>query len=135
MEIISRLVATFLVNALWQVPLVAAAAALAARLMRSAPARYQHLVWLSALGLSFALPAASLRVAAGAAPESSRVAPGDVQETPLAVNSARGALPAESSRTGSAEPAVRGAATPSPASGKPFRIPALKISAELARYV
>ena len=135
MEIISRLVATFLVNALWQVPLVAAAAALAAWLMRSAPARYQHLLWLAALGLSFALPLASLRVATAGSSESSRNTMSSVQEIPLSVNSARGALPAKSNRTKFTEATVGGSARHSPASGEPFRMPAFAISAALARYV
>src|SRR5437867_1729791 len=135
MEIISRLVATFLVNALWQVPLVAAAAALAAWLMRSAPARYQHLLWLAALGLDFALPLASLRVATAGSSESSRNTMSSVQEIPLSVNSARGALPAKSNRTKFTEATVGGSARHSPASGEPFRMPAFAISAALARYV
>jgi TonB family protein len=135
MEMISGLVATFLVNALWQVALVAAAAALAARLMRSAPARYQHFVWLAALGLSLALPAASLRLAAGANTESSRDAIRGVQEIPLASNGTPNMPPAEESRTGSPTPTAVSAASHSRASGQPFRIPALAISAALARYV
>src|SRR5437867_11302677 len=98
MEIISRLVATFLVNALWQVPLVAAAAALAAWLMRSARARYQPLLWLAALGLSFAVPLASLRVATAGSSERSRNILSSVEAIPLSVNSARGALAARSNR-------------------------------------
>ena len=44
-------VLTFLANALWQVPAVVVAAALAARLLRRAPARHRHALWLAALAL------------------------------------------------------------------------------------
>ncbi len=60
METIDRLVWTFLANALWQVPAVVACAALAARLLQCAPARFRHALWVAALGLAVALPAASL---------------------------------------------------------------------------
>jgi len=62
MEALSRWVATFLVNSLWQVTLVAAAAALADLAMRRAPARYRHALWTMALTAAVVLPAASLRV-------------------------------------------------------------------------
>lgn len=53
-------VTAFLFHAALQIPLVALAAWLAARMLRSAPARQQHLVWVAALVLSLALPALSL---------------------------------------------------------------------------
>ena len=56
MRIISELLLTFLFNACWQVTLVTAVAALCARLLRGTTARYQHLLWVIALALSFALP-------------------------------------------------------------------------------
>lgn len=59
----SGLALTVLLNALWQVPAVAAAAALGARLLRRAPARHRHALWVSALALCALLPLASLRVA------------------------------------------------------------------------
>ena len=59
MEPISPL--TFLVNSLWQVPLVTAVAALAAWLMRRGPARHRHAVWTAALAAAFLVPLASMR--------------------------------------------------------------------------
>ena len=61
METIDRYLLTFLVNAMWQVPLAAGVAAAAGRLMRSAPARYRHAVCVAALIAAVLLPAAGLR--------------------------------------------------------------------------
>jgi TonB family protein len=63
METLGGLVLTFLLNALWQVPLVALAAALADGLMRASPARWRHRLWVTALVLGLALPLLSLRQA------------------------------------------------------------------------
>lgn len=60
MRTLDGLVLTFLVNAFWQVPLVAAAAALADRFLHRTPARHRHTLWLAALSLGLLLPAASL---------------------------------------------------------------------------
>ena len=56
METLSRLVLTFLLNALWQVPLVAGVAALGAWILRHGPARYRHALWVMALSLAVFLP-------------------------------------------------------------------------------
>lgn len=61
METISHSLLTFLLNALWQVPLVAAVAALACRMTRNGPASHRHAVWVAALAISLLLPMASLR--------------------------------------------------------------------------
>jgi len=61
MDVLSRWVATFLLNSLWQVTFVAAAAALADLGLRRAPARYRHALWAMALAAAVVLPAASLR--------------------------------------------------------------------------
>ena len=66
METASRLVFVFLLNGLWQIPLVAAAAWLAARLLRNGPASYRHAIWIAALLAALALPLASLRTTAPA---------------------------------------------------------------------
>jgi bla regulator protein blaR1 len=59
----SELLLTFLLNACWQIPLVAAVASLGAWLLRHTSARYRHWVWVSALLLSLLIPlAASSRV-------------------------------------------------------------------------
>jgi beta-lactamase regulating signal transducer with metallopeptidase domain len=59
METASRLVIAFVLNAAWQIPLVALAAAIGARLLPSAAAR--HRILLAAVGLSLLAPAASLQ--------------------------------------------------------------------------
>ena len=61
METISRFLLTFLLNAAWQVTLVAAVAALTCRLMRNGPASHRHAVWVAALAISLLLPTVSLR--------------------------------------------------------------------------
>lgn len=61
METVSLLVAAFVLNAVWQVALVVAAAALAGRILRGAPARAQHWIWVLALALAVALPLVSVR--------------------------------------------------------------------------
>ena len=59
----SQLLLNFLLNAAWQIALIAALASLGAWLLRSASARYRHWLWVSALCLAFVVPAVtSLRV-------------------------------------------------------------------------
>jgi TonB family protein len=60
---------SYLFNALWQTPLIFAAAWLAARLVRRAGPRVEHRVWVGALLLQIALPAGNLRIAAVRIPE------------------------------------------------------------------
>src|SRR5262245_53216854 len=55
MRTISQLLLTFLLNACWQIALVTAVAAICARLLRRTSARYQHLLWVTALAFSFSL--------------------------------------------------------------------------------
>src|SRR5215510_13591213 len=57
MRISSQLLLTFLLNAFWQVALVAGLAALGSWLLRSSLARYRHWLWASALCLAFFVPA------------------------------------------------------------------------------
>jgi len=52
----SELLLTFLLNATWQILLIAGAASLASWLLRETSARYRHLVWVSALILAFLVP-------------------------------------------------------------------------------
>jgi TonB family protein len=61
METISRSLLTFLLNSLWQIPLTAAVAALACRLMRNGPANHRNAVWVAALVAAVLLPLASVR--------------------------------------------------------------------------
>lgn len=62
METISSLALTFLLNALWQITLIAGVAAFGAWLLRNtaASARSRHLLWVAALLLSVLLPSLSL---------------------------------------------------------------------------
>ncbi len=57
MRISSQLLLTFLLNALWQIALIAALAALGSWLLRNSVARYRHWLWVSALCLAFLVPA------------------------------------------------------------------------------
>ena len=56
MRTISELLLTFLLNAFWQIALIAAAAALGDWLLRRTVVRYRHFLWVAALGLSLVLP-------------------------------------------------------------------------------
>jgi TonB family protein len=55
---------SYLFNALWQIPLVFAAAWVVSRMLRSASARAGHRVWVAALLLQIVLPACTFRIAA-----------------------------------------------------------------------
>lgn len=57
MRISSQLLLNFLLNAVWQIALIAALASLGAWLLRSASSRYLHWLWVSALCLAFFVPA------------------------------------------------------------------------------
>jgi len=56
MKTTNELLLTFLLNALWQIPVIACAAALAASLLRQSSAKYRHWIWVSALLLSLLVP-------------------------------------------------------------------------------
>jgi beta-lactamase regulating signal transducer with metallopeptidase domain len=60
METISRLLLVFLINALWQALVVILLASLCDRLMRNAPARFRHWLWVIALIICLGLPLSSL---------------------------------------------------------------------------
>src|ERR1044071_3853422 len=53
----SQLLLTFLLNAIWQIALIAALASIGSWLLRNSGARLQHWVWVSALCLAFLVPA------------------------------------------------------------------------------
>jgi beta-lactamase regulating signal transducer with metallopeptidase domain len=53
----SQLLLTFLLNACWQIALIAALASIGSWLLRNSGARYQHWIWVSALCLAFLVPA------------------------------------------------------------------------------
>jgi bla regulator protein blaR1 len=52
----SNLLLTFLLNALWQIPLITGAAALGAWSVRKSSAKYRHWIWVCALLLSLLVP-------------------------------------------------------------------------------
>jgi uncharacterized membrane protein YjjB (DUF3815 family) len=56
METLSWYLLTFLLNSLWQIPVIACVVALAAWLLRYGPANHRHAVWVVALIASAALP-------------------------------------------------------------------------------
>ena len=60
MDRTNEIALTFLLNAVWQIIVVTLAASICARLLRDAPARYRHALWVVALMLSIALPLWSL---------------------------------------------------------------------------
>ncbi len=62
METISQAALTFLVNSIWQVALFAGIAETGSRLLRGAPARYRHALWVVTFLAAIALPLASLHV-------------------------------------------------------------------------
>ena len=57
MRISSQLLLTFLLNAVWQIALIAALASFGAWLLRHSATRYQHWLWVAALCLSLLVPA------------------------------------------------------------------------------
>ncbi len=59
MKISSQLLLNVLLNAVWQIALIAALASLGAWLLRSSSARYRHWLWVSALCLALLVPAAT----------------------------------------------------------------------------
>src|SRR5437763_9611034 len=62
MASLSQLLLTFLLNACWQLALVAIVTLFCARLLRGTAARYTHALWVAALLLSGALPILSTHV-------------------------------------------------------------------------
>ncbi|MGQ0762776.1 MAG: HEAT repeat domain-containing protein [Acidobacteriota bacterium] len=56
---ISEFLLNFVVNAAWQTALILVVASLGARFLRNAPARYRHVLWITALGFSLIAPAVS----------------------------------------------------------------------------
>lgn len=60
MATIDRFLLTFLLNALWQIPLIAIVSALLGRLMRNGPASHRHVLHAAALAACLLLPLASV---------------------------------------------------------------------------
>jgi beta-lactamase regulating signal transducer with metallopeptidase domain len=74
MRTVDGLALTFLLNALWQVAVVVAAASLGDRILRRGPARYRHALWLGATLACLLLPVWSLAPRLG--PRETPAAPG-----------------------------------------------------------
>ena len=64
MDALSRTLATFVLNSLWQVIFIASAAVLADLLLRRAPARHRHLLWIASLAATLLVPLAGMGVRA-----------------------------------------------------------------------
>ncbi len=94
METISRLVLSFLLNAVWQVALVAGVVALGGWMLRNGPARYRHALWVMALGTSVLLPLSTLP--ASVRGNRQRWARSSIEEGPSAVTILPPAPPAAS---------------------------------------
>ena len=56
----SRLVATFILNAIWQITAITALALLCTKLLHRAPSRFSHWVWIVALCASLLIPTATV---------------------------------------------------------------------------
>ena len=72
MKISSQLLLTFLLNAVWQIALIAALASFGVWLLRKSAMRYQHWVWVAALVLSLLVPVVTAVRAMPVAPSSAR---------------------------------------------------------------
>ena len=85
----SQLVATFILNAIWQITAITALAFLCTKLLHRAPSRFAHGVWIAALGACLLIPTATVvfqhREATGRASELAPIA----QPEPAAEPSAR----------------------------------------------
>jgi beta-lactamase regulating signal transducer with metallopeptidase domain len=75
METLSHSILTFLLNALWQIPVVAAVAALVGWLMRDRLAGYRHAIYVAALLAALGLPLASIQSPAQATDSNTLTAP------------------------------------------------------------
>ncbi len=96
METSSRILLTFLLNACWQIALIAAVAAFCDWLLRESAARYRNWLWVAALFLSICLPAlSSSRVLEGALSRGHLNLPAQPQATAQPVAAIPIPLPAE----------------------------------------
>jgi TonB family protein len=108
----AQVVMTFLLNASWQIVLVAAAAALCDWLLRGAPARYRHAVWVIALLLSLVVPALSLSSYLDRSPAVSSAAAASLESTPVVTTTIR-SLDGQEIEPAQSNAPVTGAATKS----------------------
>jgi hypothetical protein len=61
-DLICRMLLSYVVNALWQIPIIATTTVLCSKLIRWLPSGQRHLLWVIAMFLSVLLPVWSLRV-------------------------------------------------------------------------
>ena len=55
-DLVSHFVLNYVLNAVWQIAVIALVAAVGSLLLRNAAARYRHMLWLAALGLCVIVP-------------------------------------------------------------------------------
>lgn len=85
MKTVSQFLLTFLLNASWQILLIAAMASLCDRILSGTPARYRHGVWVVALFLALFLPAFSSAPNLTAPPPVSIAAAPTTESVPVVV--------------------------------------------------
>lgn len=81
-EFISEFVLNYVVNATWQIAVIALVAALGSLLLRNGPGRYRHVLWLAALTLCVVVPLLSITHATPAT-QSQQAAPQNGPPIPL----------------------------------------------------
>jgi TonB family protein len=84
MKTTSEFLLTFLLNAFWQIALIAAAAAFGDWLLRRTVVRYRHFLWVAALGLSLVLPLVT-SVRAGRSNAPAALPPPQIASEPIAI--------------------------------------------------
>ena len=85
MRTLSQFLLTFLLNASWQILLIAAMACLCDRILSGTAARYRHTVWVVALSLMLLLPALSSATNFTAQPRVSIATPPTTERGPVVV--------------------------------------------------
>jgi TonB family protein len=106
MRTISQLLLTFLLNACWQIALLAAVASLCAWLLRRTAARYRHFVWVTALVISFGLPLLTASqllnralFSSAAPPQTAAIPPVNGQVRPTQLNTVEISAPTNDSKS------------------------------------
>src|SRR5579859_4471302 len=82
MEMISRLLLTYLANSLWILCIVAAVATVCSKLLRRASSTYMHVMWVVALVIASFLPLLSLLHASRDSGAATPLARGEYQRLP-----------------------------------------------------
>lgn len=104
MDRISELAMNFLLNAAWQIAIIALVAWVCSRLLQRSAARYRHALWVAALVLSLALPVWGLFDFTGEAPRQiieqqidARQTPGNLTSTQESLLDSKVAAPQDNS--------------------------------------